>query len=96
MFQQLKHLQTATELKRPLGNVSFQENVRGGKKKISVDDDKKKKKKKTTGCGANIRVSGHMFLCSVLSRYKVLLIDVKDNEYVYFLNAFLKKKRKKL
>lgn len=54
------------------------------------------KKKKTTGCGANIRVSGHMFLCSVLSRYKVLLIDVKDNEYVYFLNAFLKKKRKKL
>lgn len=45
MFQQLKHPQTATELKRPLGNVSFQENVRGGKKKISVDDDKKKKKK---------------------------------------------------
>lgn len=44
MFQQLKHPQTATELKRPLGNVSFQENVRGGKKKISVDDDKKKKK----------------------------------------------------
>lgn len=93
MFQQLKHPQTATELKRPLGNVSFQENVRGGKKKISVDDDKKKK---TTGCGANIRVSGHMFLCSVLSRYKVLLIDVKDNEYVYFLNAFLKKEKKKI
>lgn len=46
MFQQLKHPQTATELKRPLGNVSFQENVRGGKKKISVDDDKKKKKKR--------------------------------------------------
>lgn len=46
MFQQLKHPQTATELKRPLGNVSFQENVRGGKKKISVDDDKKNKKKK--------------------------------------------------
>lgn len=45
MFQQLKHPQTATELKRPLGNVSFQENVRGGKKKISVDDDKKKKKR---------------------------------------------------
>lgn len=44
MFQQLKHPQTATELKRPLGNVSFQENVRGGKKKISVDDDKKKKR----------------------------------------------------
>lgn len=43
MFQQLKHPQTATELKRPLGNVSFQENVRGGKKKISVDDDKKKR-----------------------------------------------------
>lgn len=49
----------------------------------------KKKKKKTTGCGANIRVSGHMFLCSVLSRYKVLLIDVKDNEYE-------KRKEKKL
>lgn len=45
MFQQLKHPQTATELKRPLGNVSFQENVRGGKKKISVDDDKKTKKR---------------------------------------------------
>lgn len=62
------------------------------KKKISVDDDKNKKK--TTGCGADIHVSGHMFLCPVLSRYKVLLIDVIHDECVYFLNAFLKKKRK--
>lgn len=94
MFQQLKHPQTATELKRPLGNVSFQENVRGGKKKISVDDDKKKKKRQQVV--EQIYVSVVTCSYAVLSRYKVLLIDVKDNEYVYFLNAFLKKKRKKL